>query len=210
MLSIIDMNPCKVCQGAHRQAIEDALMVGASVRSLEARYGVSKSAISRHRANCLQPKVAAASRLLSATEARQDVARARAIMSGSAPAPTDVLSLAGLLERVARSLERLEAAADAAAGESQHTPLAALSSQLHRGIETAAKLQGIGAEDSSNTPRLQIIFGRPAVPDQPQTPAPRDVTPAATPRSMTLEFGGSRSLQESERTHQGASQLPPQ
>ena len=65
---------------------------------------------------------------------------------GQQPVATDLLSLNGLLDRLARSLERLEGAADMAAGDNLHAALAAVSGQLHRGIETAGKLQGLYAE----------------------------------------------------------------
>lgn len=60
----------------------------------------------------------------------------------------DILGLQALLGRVAKSLERLEASADDAAEKKLPTALAAVSGQLHKGIEVAAKLQGIGTPDS--------------------------------------------------------------
>jgi len=76
---------------------------------------------------------------------RAPVERAKAIVNGSAPTAADALSIGGLLSTLGRSLERLEGAADLAAGEKAMAALAALSGQLHRGIEAAAKIQGIGS-----------------------------------------------------------------
>jgi hypothetical protein len=79
-------------------------------------------------------------------EARAPVERAKAIVMGDAPSPQEVLSLTGLLDRLTRSLNRLEGSADAAANDNLHSALAAVSGQLHRGVEAAAKLQGLYAE----------------------------------------------------------------
>ncbi len=65
---------------------------------------------------------------------------------GEVPTPQEVLSLTGLLDRLTRSLDRLEGSADAAANDNLHSALAAVSGQLHRGVEAAAKLQGLYAE----------------------------------------------------------------
>lgn len=121
------MTICLVCQSKHRAAVDDALMAGASVRATASRFDLSKSGVGRHRAGCLQPKLAAAARITApAAEVRADVERARAIVSGTAAANhADILSLTALLGRLARSLDRLEGSADATAGQGLHTSLAA-------------------------------------------------------------------------------------
>lgn len=65
---------------------------------------------------------------------------------GELPRAAEVLTLTELLDRLARSLDRLEGAAEAAATDNLHSALAAVSGQLHRGVESAAKLQGLYAE----------------------------------------------------------------
>lgn len=112
-----------------------------------AHYGASKSALGRHKLKCLAPKLAAAAKIVQPISVgREPVDRARAIAMGQQPVATDVLTLNGLLDRLARSLRRLETAADMAAGDNLHVALAAVSGQLHRGIEAAGKLQGLYAE----------------------------------------------------------------
>jgi hypothetical protein len=74
------------------------------------------------------------------------VERAKAIAMGGIPSAHEVLTLTGLLDRLGRSLDRLEGAADTAATDNLHSALAAVSGQLHRGVEAAAKLQGLYAE----------------------------------------------------------------
>ncbi|RBY94082.1 hypothetical protein DQ244_01595 [Blastococcus sp. TBT05-19] len=43
--------PCTVCGHADRQAIDEAVVTGQSMRSIASRHGVSKDAIGRHRAH---------------------------------------------------------------------------------------------------------------------------------------------------------------
>jgi hypothetical protein len=86
---------------------------------------------------------AAAKVLLPINEARAPVERAKAIVMGEMPSVQEVLSLTGLLDRLTRSLDRLEGSAEAAANDNMHSALAAVSGQLHRGVEAAAKLQGL-------------------------------------------------------------------
>lgn len=138
---------CSICQHPGLTAIDEALSVGRALVPTSAKFGVSKSALGRHRANCLAPKLKAAAKVLQPIrETRAPVERAKAIVLGEAPSAHEVLTLTGLLDRLARSLDRLEGAADAAATDNLHSALAAVSGQLHRGVETAAKLQGLYAE----------------------------------------------------------------
>ncbi len=138
---------CSVCLRTDLAAIDAALSAGGTLIPTSSKFGLSKSALGRHRTNCLAPKMAAAAMVLQPiSEARAPVERARAIVMGEVPTPQEVLSLTGLLDRLTRSLDRLEGSADAAANDNLHSALAAVSGQLHRGVEAAAKLQGLYAE----------------------------------------------------------------
>lgn len=138
---------CSVCTHLDLVAIDEALSAGCALIPTSNKFGVSKSALGRHRAKCLAPKMAAAARVLRPIrENRETVERATAIALGDTPSPQEVLTLTGLLNRLVRSLDRLEGAADAAANDNLHSALAAVSGQLHRGVESAAKLQGLYAE----------------------------------------------------------------
>ena len=173
---------CSICLHPKLPEIEDALSTGLTVRAAQARYGVSKSAVARHRANCLAPKVAAAARIVTPSPAKAQVQQAKAIVAGQAPTPGEVLSLTGLLERLARSLDRLDSAADAAAGESLHAALAAVTGQLHKGVETAAKLQGLYTDaDQPAREKFSITIN---LPDGVPTVAPMDITPVAEVREV--------------------------
>lgn len=138
---------CSICQRADLTAIDAALSAGGTLIPTSTHFGVSKSALGRHRTNCLAPKMAAAAKVLQPVrESRAPVQRAKAIVRGEVASPQEVLTLTGLLDRLVRSLDRLEGAADAAANDNLHSALAAVSGQLHRGVESAAKLQGLYAE----------------------------------------------------------------
>lgn len=199
------MKACLCCSHVSKAQIDDALTQGQSVRKVAATFAVSKSGVSRHLSGCLRPMVAAAAKAVQApADVRAPVQRAKAINAGTAtPTPTEVLSLGGLLERVARSLERLETAADGAAASDLYVPLAGLSGQLHRAIETAAKLQGIGNEPPvpdrerfSVTINFPEGFSPPAVTLEARERAPisaeyrvRDALLDATPDALPAEEG---------------------
>lgn len=155
---------CSICQNVNKTTVDAALMEGRSVRVVAAQFDLSKSAVARHRTGCLAPLLAAAKKAVApAAEVRAEVDRAKAITSGAVtPSHQDIISLTGLLERLARSLGRLETAADTAAAGELHVPLATLSSQLHRGIEAAAKIQGFYADaQTEGQPRLTVNIALP-------------------------------------------------
>jgi hypothetical protein len=140
--------------------IDQALISGGKLVPTGVRFGVTKSSLGRHKNRCLAPKLAAAARMVRpAAEVLGPVRRAEGIVRGDQPAISDLLGSHGLLERLARSLERLEGAADAAAGNELHGALAALSGQIHRGVETSAKLQGLyGSDDGQDRPTFSIMI----------------------------------------------------
>lgn len=169
---------CSICLHTDLASIEEVLSAGGALVPTAARFGVSKSALGRHRQFCLTPKVAAAAKVMrSAKDVHAPVIRAREIAAGAAPTPQEVLTLTGLLDRLVRSLDRLEGNAQVAAADGLHASLAALSGQLHRGIEAAGKLQGFYSDVQQVRPEekfsVQIILPQPAKP----SPMPLDVTP---------------------------------
>jgi len=158
---------CSICQRPDLPDIDAALASGTTIMATAAHHGASKSALGRHKLNCLAPKLAAAAKIVQPIkQGREPVERAKAIIMGQQPVATDLLSLNGLLDRLARSLERLEGAADMAAGDNMHAALAAVSGQLHRGIETAGKLQGLYAEpEVQRQPPFSITINLPNKPE---------------------------------------------
>lgn len=166
---------CSVCFHVQKSEIDAALMEGRKIVSTAQEFGVSKSALARHRTGCLATKLAAAAKVVAPTSTtRAEVQRAKAIASGQvAPVPDDILSLTGLLGRLARSLERLEAAADTSLADNTPTALAAVSGQLHRGIETVAKMQGLYvAAAEPRAPAFNILFNLDSAGGLPAPPMP--------------------------------------
>lgn len=163
------MRNCSVCVNQVRLKVESDLAAGKTVREVALEYGLSKSSVARHRVNCLAPRLAAAARIVTpAPVIRSEITRAKAIAAGRVEAAqTDIASLAGLVQRIGKSIDRLEDAASTAMSDGSFSSLAMLSSQLHRGIEVIAKLQGLGAEQAADGPRFSIHFSLPgATPGQ--------------------------------------------
>jgi hypothetical protein len=97
--------------------------------------------------------------------AREPVQRAKAIVAGTVqPNIEDVLDLSSLLTRVAETLNLLQGNAKAAAEDGQHGALAALSAQTFRGVDTAAKLQGLyettPAPSGNDKFSIEIVLGQ--------------------------------------------------
>ena len=140
--------PCSICQ-RNDPAIDAALVAGNTILHVAATFSVPKSTVHRHLRNCLEPKIKAAAKVMQRTnEARAPVIRAREIASGAVPTPQEVLSLTSLLDRIGRSLDRLEHSAVAASSDGLHSALAALSGQISRSVEVAARMQNIGYKDT--------------------------------------------------------------
>jgi len=109
---------CTVCGHMERECIDSALVTGTPLRDIAGRYGVSKSALERHKADHLPTHLA---RAKGASEAAQ---------------ADDLLSEVQNLQ--ARTLAILEAAEDA--GE-HRTALAAIA-EARRNLELLGKLAG--------------------------------------------------------------------
>lgn len=157
---------CSICKHPNTPDIDAALAEGQSVRLAASKFALSKSAVARHRVGCLAPKLAAAARLVAPTAVtRSETERARAIASGQVVATMeDIVTLSGLVDRIGRSLERLDNAADVAASDGSHTALAALSAQLHRGIEVVARLQGMADIAEAGGPKFSVVINLPSTP----------------------------------------------
>lgn len=84
-------------------------------------------------------------------ESREPVERAKTIAAGDSLSRHEVLALTGLLDRLARSFDRLEGAADGAANEN-----------LHAALADAAKMQGLCAEpEAQQHPKFSVNIGIP-------------------------------------------------
>ncbi len=186
-VSLMATPSCSICRHPKLAAIEAALTAGGKLVETASAFCVSKSALGRHRLNCLAPKLQAMAKLMQpARETRTPVERAKAIAFGEAPSADEVLTLTGLLDRLSRSLNRLEAAADEAVTDKMHSALAAVSGQLHRGVEAAAKLQGfyVEAEADARPPfSISIVFPPEVAALQSTTPATRAIADEQKPQT---------------------------
>jgi hypothetical protein len=175
---------CSICTGTQRTAIDTALIEGVPLEAVAAQVGISKSAIGRHKLNCLAPRLAAAARLVApASQSRNETTRAQQIAAGqAAPTLAEAVSYSGLVDTLARSLDRLERAADSAASDKAVAALAAVSGQLHKAVEVAARLAGLNK-------------------------SPDDAAAAAAPKySLRIVFSGDRASAVIEGT---TTALPP-
>ncbi len=146
----------------------------------------------RHRTNCLAPRVAAAAAAVRPqAPIIQANKRAKAIAAGTAtPTPSEALGLADLLSMMQRSLHRLDSAAEKAATDGAVGALTAASAQLHKGIETIAKLAGIGAQqppDPANT--ATIIINLPSTSSLPSSAHTIDAAPIHSDKPLISIVG---------------------
>ncbi len=141
-------NTCSICRSANRQAIETALIGGASLRAVGQQFGVSKSALARHQSH-LQPVLR--EQLSQIEEARGLSVRGEAVK---------------LLDRLKRAL----AAAEEEAGAGNWQGLRGLSAELRKSLELLARLTGeLGDRDKPTVTGPSIIIVQPRL--DPQTGA---------------------------------------
>lgn len=164
---------CSVCVSPRLGEVDQALIDGGKLIPVAGKFGLSKSALSRHKNNCLAPRMAAAVKTVAhASQARDQAKRASAIAAGQlVPTSEDIATLSGLVSRLSRSLDRLEGAADDAARSRAFGALAALSGQIHKGIEGAGRLQGLYAPAAApeTRPAFSIHINLPTEASPPAT-----------------------------------------
>ncbi len=165
-------------------------MAGGKLVPTAAKFGVSKSTLGLHRSRCLAPRLVAATKIVTQGPlAKQETARAKAIAAGKAePTLAERISLTGLLEKIDRSLQRLETAAGIALADNVPTALAAVSGQLHRGVETAARLQGLGPtpQEPAEGSKFNIVINIPTPSGNTYNPL-RTVSAGAGESSLSTE-----------------------
>lgn len=181
--------PCSICGSDKLTEIDAALAAGNTILHVAATFNIPKSCVHRHKLNCLAPKIRAAAKAMRTTnEVRAPVQKAEQIMAGETPSVEDILSLHGLLERVARSLSRLEGAADFAASENMCASLASVTGQIFKGVETAARMQSIGYKDAAQgqqgAPKFSITISLPQIDTAPTRRAMVDCARAELENSV--------------------------
>lgn len=173
---------CSVCTDKRRDDVDVALASGRGLVATANQFGLSKSAVHRHKQNCLALRVRAAAKIGSAgANAKREAVRLQGIADGSiTPTTRDITSLDGLMAHWARLLERLEGAADEAADRSAFSALAALANPLARTLETVGKLQGVYREPQATTERFSITIQLPEA-KTPRSPGRREDLGSANP-----------------------------
>jgi len=135
------------------------------------------------------------------------VGRAKAILRGDAPNTNDVLNLTSLLDRIGRSLDRLEKSAEVASSDGLHNALAALSGQISRSVEVAARMQNIGYKDTpqgQQGEKFSVNIVLPSLDTAPARHAMIDCTPepsvpqVTARRNFGLDFGIDELLEETD------------
>ena len=129
-------NTCSICADQRIREIDEDLLSGASVRDVEGRYGISKSAVDRHRRKCLGPKA------LRALARHEEQTEERIAATAN-----------GILDRLAFQAIRAQQAAIAARGDDDAgterlwmaDERAALR-DLTKALETQARIVGVLGE----------------------------------------------------------------
>ena len=128
---------CRVCDHGERAAIDKALVTrSASMRDIAGQYGVSRSALSRHKANHLP-------RLVQAAEAAEE---AQAVTSGAA-----------LIDELDRLLNRALAILEAAEGSGQLKVALQAIREARECIKTCADL-AVTAELEKRVEELEVLI----------------------------------------------------
>jgi hypothetical protein len=140
-------NICKLCTRPDQETVRAAFTSGATDRELARQFGVSHMAIGRHRrAHIVVPLKAAVAALdRGRTEREQRMQQLEAIENGDPAAiASALLSMETQVRKLAEVGARLSRVAAKAEQDDAPRHVAALSAQQLRGIETAAKLGGLG------------------------------------------------------------------
>ena len=132
--------PCRLC--CHPQnAVEAALASGASDRQLAKQFGTSHMAVHRHRReHVLRPLQLATAALDKGRAVREH--RQELVSRTEQGDPTAIFQLSAIAADLARIANRLDAAAQEAADNGQHSSHAALASQLLRSLEVRSRIGG--------------------------------------------------------------------
>jgi hypothetical protein len=138
---------CKICAHPDQAAVTAAFATDASDRELARQFGVSHMAVGRHRRQHIVKPMQAAARALDRgrTDRQKREQQLAAVEKGDAvaivAASLSYEALAAERQRVSERCERMAALAEASQSPQG---VAALSAQQFRGIETGARLAGLG------------------------------------------------------------------
>ena len=130
---------CAVCHHPKNAEIDTRLLSGESVGVIVAAFGFSDAGVRRHLENHVRKPLRTTAIRMGAVKHPGAVVAAGTNDVGS------VIALSDLVGAMQRNLGRLERAADEAEADKARMALAALSGQVSRAVEVAAKISGVGA-----------------------------------------------------------------
>lgn len=125
-------NICKVCNHPEVDKINQALISGASLRDIAGQFSLSKSSISRHKANCLPASLVQAKKA------------------------DDILSADDLIDKIDKFLKRAEAILNRNDGNDDRVALMAIR-EANRSLELLGKLKG----QIDQAPKIAILINSP-------------------------------------------------
>jgi hypothetical protein len=141
--------PCIVCSRTDRSSIDALIATGASDYEVGRQSGIERVSVGRHRRQHIikpaQDRLALLAKDADARRERQELAAAAASDTPSAQALIEAtLGLRAQMAKLTSIEQRLERMATLAEGAGSPAGVAQLAAQQFRGIETGAKLAGIG------------------------------------------------------------------
>jgi hypothetical protein len=156
--------PCIVCSHPSRQAIDALIDTGASDYEIGRRFSIERVSVGRHRREHVikpaQDRLAILAKGTAERRERQELAAAAASDTPSIEALIEAtLGLRRQMEKLTSIEQRLERMATLAEGAGSSAGVAALAAQQFRGIETGARLAGIGGYAPPRSP-VQVPEGK--------------------------------------------------
>jgi hypothetical protein len=147
---------CAVCHHPENARIDQRLLSGEPVSAIVGEFGFSDAGLRRHLENHVRKPLRATAIRMGA------VKHPGAVLAAGGDGLGPVVALGDLVGAMQRNLGRLERAADEAESDKARMVLAALSGQLSRAVEVAAKISGVGAKsDDAGQVTINInILGR--------------------------------------------------
>lgn len=145
---------CAVCHHPENAKIDQRLLSGEAVSAIVAEFGFSDAGVRRHLENHVRKPLRAAAIRLGA------VKHPGAMVAAGGTDGGQVVALSDLVGAMQRNLGRLERAADEAEADKARMALAALSGQVSRAVEVAARISGVGAtKDEAKPFSISINIG---------------------------------------------------
>jgi hypothetical protein len=159
--------PCIVCSRTDRRSIDALIITGASDYAVARQFGIERVSVGRHRRQHIikpaQDRLAILAKDADARRERQELSVAAASDTPSTQALVEAtLGLRAQMAKLTSIEQRLERMATLAEGAGSSTGVAQLAAQQFRGVETGARLAGIGgfapSAQTASRPSVVPVF----------------------------------------------------